>query len=220
MSLEKALKFKLSGKGVRDIIMLITKNLARDVEPVILRGLDNVENVILAKAFTKYAWLLVIYGAIGKQEGNTLIIYYNSEDPKWTASIVIHELAHVGLGIKRRNTEDVIIDETLAYIASFKSGFISLYEKGIRQAVKLLSECANRYGELEIAHIIIPRILAYRLIAYNYDQLVHHASDLEELLQLWLETKPDTNEKRALATALKLAEIGCAMNSQYRYAGA
>ena len=156
---------------------------------------------------------------MGKVEGDTLIIYYNSEEPRWTASTLIHEVIHIALDINRQGLLDTIVDEALAYTASFKSGFQDLYLKGIKQAIEILSSCTNPYEGYELVNIVIPRILAHRLTRYNYIHLVKQIVERPKVVfDIWLETNPEKDEIQALAIALKmikidvegsLLEIGC-----------
>jgi len=209
----------VDSRSFRDVIYLVSKNLADDVKPFFLRGLDRISKIVLAKAFTKYGWLLAIYSALGKVEGDTLIIYYNREEPRWTASTLIHEVIHIALDINRQGLLDTIVDEALAYTASFKSGFQDLYLKGIKQAIEILSSCTNPYEGYELVNIVIPRILAHRLTRYNYIHLVKQIVERPKVVfDIWLETNPEKDEIQALAIALKmikidvegsLLEIGC-----------
>ena len=198
----------VDSQSFRDAIRLVYEGLADDVEPLFLKSLDRINKIIFAKAFTRYGWLLAIYSALGKVEGDTLIIYYNSEEPKWTASTLIHEAIHVALDINRQDLLDIIVDEALAYTASFKSGFQNLYLEGVKQAMEILSTCTNPYEDHELTNTIIPRILAHRLTKYNYTQLVEKVVEKPKaILNLWLDTNPEKNEIQALATALKIARI-------------
>lgn len=100
MGLLEYLKLRIAGEGeFRDVALLVSNNLAYDVEPVFLQGLRKVGRVVLARSFTRHGWLLAIHHAIGMVEGETLIIYYNAEDPRWTASTLIHEVIHIALDI-------------------------------------------------------------------------------------------------------------------------
>ncbi|RLG85815.1 MAG: hypothetical protein DRO39_04690 [Thermoprotei archaeon] len=141
---------------------------------------------------------------MGKVEGDTLIIYYNSEEPRWTASSLIHEVTHIALDINRKDMLDTIIDEVLAYTASFKSGYQDLYLKGTKQAIEILSSCRNPYNTYELVNIIIPRILAHRLTRYSYTYLVKQVMrEPKAVFSIWLETSPEESEIKALAIALK-----------------
>ena len=220
MSLPEHLESKIvDSRSFRDVIRLVSEGLADDVKPLFLKGLDRISKIVIAKAFTKYGWLLAIYNALGKVEGDTLIIYYNREEPRWTASTLIHEVIHIALDINRENSLDTIVDEALAYVASFKSGFHDLYLKGIKQAIEILSSCTNPYEDHELVNIVIPRILAHRLTRYNYTYFVKQLIEKPKaVFDLWLKTNPEKNDIQALATALKivridvessLLEIGC-----------
>ena len=209
MDILEHLESKITDKGeFRDIALLISNNLASDVKPFFLQGLERIGKVVLAKPYTRYGWLLAIYHAIGKVEGDTLIIYYNAEDPRWTASTLIHEAIHIALDISHTDTLNALVDEALAYTASFKSGFHNLYLKGIRQAIELLSSCRNPYEEHELAGLVIPRILAHRLIEYDYTDLTEQATEEPRaIFRLWLETSPSEEEVQALAAALTVSGI-------------
>ena len=190
------------------MIRLLSEGLASDVKPFFCKGLSGISRIVLAKAFTKYGWLLAIYNALGIVEGDTLIIYYNREEPRWTASTLIHEVIHIALNMNRKSSLDTIVDEALAYVASFKSGFQDLYLEGISQAVEILSSCTNPYEDYELINIVIPRILAHRLTRYNYTHLVEQLIKIPEaVFDFWLETNPEKNEIQALATALKITRI-------------
>ena len=214
MSLPEHLESKIvDSQSFRDVLHLVSRGLANDVKPFFLRGLDRISRIVLAKAFTKYGWLLAIYNALGKVEGDTLIIYYNREEPRWTASTLIHEVIHIALDIDRENSLDTIVDEALAYVASFKSGFQDLYLKGIKQAIEILSSCRNPYDTYELVNIVIPRILAHRLTKYNYIHLVKQVVERPKVVfDIWLETNPEKNEIQALAIALKMVEIDVESN--------
>ncbi len=194
----------VDSRSFKNIIYLVSKNLSSDVKPFFLKGLSKINKIVLAKAFTKYGWLLAIYHALGKIEGDMLIIYYNKEEPKWTASTLIHEVIHLALDIRRQNSLDIIVDETLAYTASFKSGFQDLYTKGVKQAIGFLSNCICPYDTYELVNIAIPRILAFRLTRHDYTYLVRNATkEPRTLFNTWLETNPGENEIQALSIALK-----------------
>ncbi len=209
MELLEYLERKVCGVSeVREFLDLVVSSLARDVEPVFIRGLSRVRRVVLARAFTKYGWLLAIYGALGMVEGDELIIYYN-EEPRWVASTLIHEVTHLALGIERRDVLDVVADEALAYVATFKSGFKDLYVKGVKQFVKLLSNCINPYYDHELVGIVVPRVLAIRLVSYDFRYLVNEVlKDSKAVLKLWLRTEPREEELIAMSTALSSIGVG------------
>ncbi len=192
-----------------NVIRIVGENIANDVNPIFTKGLTKIIRIILAKPYTKYGWLLVIYNALGMTRDGNLIVYYNSEEPRWTAAVLIHETVHLALGIKHSSTVDTIVDEALAYTATLKSEQLrTLYVPGIKQAVKLLSRCTNPYGDFELVNIIVPRILAYRLTSYNYQDLVNNLMESpRRIYRLWLETQPPKDELHALATALHLAGV-------------
>ena len=138
----KELYRKIIGKRehVNIVAHTLLENAPSDVAPYILEGLRNVSNIILASPFTKYGWLLTIYEAVGRTVNSTIIVYFNTENVDWTLSTIVHELTHKALNISHRTILDVIIDETLAYLASFKYGFLRLYEKGVREVISILSK--------------------------------------------------------------------------------
>ncbi len=138
-----------------------------------------------------------------------LIVYYNSEDLRWTTAVLIHEVVHLALDIKRSSTVDTVVDEALAYTATFKSEQLrNLYKPGILQAIKYLSSCVNLYEDFEVINIVIPRILAYRLYHYNYHHLVNSVIGKSmNIFKLWLKMGPPETELRALTTALNIANI-------------
>ena len=190
------------------VVSLVIEGLASDVESVFIKGLSRVKKVVLAKAFTKYGWVLAIYGAIGMTYKDLLLIYYNLENPRWTASALIHEAVHIGLGISRADTLDLINDETLAYVASFKSGMLDLYINSINYAVSTLSNCVKAYDEYDLSNIVVPRLIAHKLTNYEFKELLKLVdTDKASLIKLWLRSEPSTHELRALATALKLAGL-------------
>ncbi|WFO74932.1 hypothetical protein J4526_07620 [Desulfurococcaceae archaeon MEX13E-LK6-19] len=202
-------KIKGSSEHVQRIIYIILRSIASDVEWYVVKGLETVEEIILAQPFTRYGWLLAIYQATGKTEDSRIIVYYNSVDPRWTASFIVHETIHKALNIRRDTLADIIIDETLAYLASFKSGFLGLYEKGIRESVELLSQCITPPGESDqLLHVVVPRILAKRLNDYDYDYVVKKSlNNLYRLVKLWLNTNPSLRERTALSTGFTLLGI-------------
>lgn len=137
---------------------------------------------------TRCGWLLAIYRAIGLVEGDAIIVYYNAEDPRWTASAFIHESIHLALGLTHGDTLSALAEEALAHTASFKSGFHSLYLKSVKEAVKLPSCCCNTYGEYELANLVAPRLLAHRLVVHGYEALVGSVEGSPKaILRLWLE---------------------------------
>ncbi len=175
-----------------------------DVEEYLLEGLSRVSQVVIAKPFTRYAWLLAVYNSLGKLHGDKLIVYYNSEEPLWTVAVLVHEAIHSALNIKHTSILDIVVDETLAYTATFKAQALrSLYRSGTASAVQTLSQCTSPYTPHSVAYIIAPRILAHRLTSYDYRYL---AQNLEQnplnTFKLWLETRPPRNEARALTAAL------------------
>ena len=200
---------KLYGKiiGKREhvdvVLRTLLENAPPDVIPYILEGLKNVSNIVLALPFTRYSWLLVIYEAVGRTENNTIIVYFNTENVDWTLSTIVHELTHKTLNISHRTILDVIIDETLAYLASFKYGFLRLYEKGLREAVSLLSKHVIAWEERELINIYIPRIIARGLVNYNFTSVVKSVTgNFSNLTSLWLKSEPEENAKIALSNAL------------------
>ena len=203
-------KIKGPQKHVSEIVKIVLENISADVLPYILKGIENVEEILLALPFTKYGWLLAIYEAYGKTEDSKIIVYFNSEKPQWTASIIVHELIHKSLDIKCKTVLDTIVDETLAYLASFKLGFLKLYDKSIREAIELLSQCKilwEKY-DYQLINIFIPRILAKELIEYGFNHVVKEAmTDFSNLMNLWLKRKPSRKTRKALATALVLIGI-------------
>ncbi len=203
-------KIKGPQKHVSEIVKIVSENISADVLPYILKGIENVEEILLALPFTKYGWLLAIYEAYGKTEDSKIIVYFNSENPYWTASIIIHELIHKSLDIKCKIVLDTIVDETLAYLASFKLGFLKLYDKSIRETIELLSQCKiiwEKY-DYQLINIFIPRILAKELIEYGFNHVVKEAmTDFSNLMNLWLKRKPSRKTRKALATALVLIGI-------------
>ena len=203
-------KIKGPQKHVSEIVKIVSENISADVLPYILKGIENVEEILLALPFTKYGWLLAIYEAYGKTEDSKIIVYFNSENPYWTASIIIHELIHKSLDIKCKIVLDTIVDETLAYLASFKLGFLKLYDKSIRETIELLSQCKilwEKY-DYQLINIFMPRILAKELIEYGFNHVVKEAmTDFSNLMNLWLKRKPSRKTRKALATALVLIGI-------------
>jgi len=203
--LKEILATKVSGPRhiVSNIIGIILRCMAYDVEPYIIKGLEAVDEIILALPFTRYGWFLAIYQLVGRVENSRVIVYYNSAKPRWTASYIIHELSHKGLDIKRSNLFDAIIDETLAYLASFKLGFLDLYEQGIKQYIKsafMYKAVLNESYEYELVNTILPRILARRLINYNYSYIVNESvNNFHRLVTLWLNTEPTLEDRKALA---------------------
>jgi hypothetical protein len=192
-----------------DVIHIVAERLAADVKPFFLEGLRRISGVVIARPFTSYGWLLAIYEALGMTRGGALIVYYNSRNPRWTASTLIHEVIHIALGVEREIIFNAMADEVLAYVASFKSGFQDIYLNGIRQGVELLSHCINPYSEREILDIIVPRLLAHRLVAYNYARLVETLLHKPEAaLSLWMSTNLREEEVQALAVALEGASVG------------
>ena len=204
-------KISGSSRSVKRVINIILRNVADDVLPYVTKGTESVEAIVLALPFTRYAWLLAIYQSAGWAKGSKIIIYYNSEDPRWTATFIIHELVHKALNLKRNGLTDTITDETLAYLASFKSGFLELYEKGIGQAVELLSRYTIFPGcgaEYELANTILPRIIAKRLIGYDYGYVVRTVvGSFRKLIQLWLDAKPSNAERLALTVGLSALSL-------------
>ena len=203
-------KIKGPQKHVSEIVKIVSENISADVLPYILKGIENVEEILLALPFTKYGWLLAIYEAYGKTEDSKIIVYFNSEKPQWTASIIVHELIHKSLDIKCKIVLDTIVDETLAYLASFKLGFLKLYDKSIRETIELLSQCKilwEKY-DYQLINIFMPRILAKELIEYGFNHVVKEAmTDFSNLMNLWLKRKPSRKTRKALATALVLIGI-------------
>ena len=199
-------KIAEKGKSVDTIVSIVVKNVSSDIVNYILKGLTNIKNIVLALPFTTYGWYLAIYEIVGKAEDDKIIVYYNSENPYWTASIIVHELTHKALNIKHKTITDLVIDETLAYLASFKSNkFLELYEKGIVEIIKLLSKymVPREISEHDLANIYIPRILAKNLISYNFSKVVKEAkSNFNNLVILWLKSNPNKILKTALSVAL------------------
>ncbi len=186
-----------------DVVSSVSRSVTSDVAPVIVEGLNRVEEIIIARAFTKYGWLLAIYEILGKVEDGRLIVYYNAENQRWTASILIHELAHAGLDLDRLEDMDVVIDESLAYTASYKSGFLDLYEEANRSIIETLSKCKNPYNEYELLYTIVPRIVARRLTSYDYGKLVGIVrKGKTHIFRLWLNANPSGKERLVMATLL------------------
>lgn len=202
--LREALAAKLRGpeRAVREVAAALPSAPAPDAEAYVARGLEAVEEVVLAQPFTRHGWLLAAYRSAGLVEGRRVVVYYNRSEPRWTASYAVHELAHVGLGLERRSAADVVADEALAYLASFKLGFLGLYEEGLAGYARLASECALPEG-YELAHTVLPRLLAKGLVGCDYGLAARAASrGLRELVGLWLGAGPPPEERRALAAGL------------------
>lgn len=195
-------------KGSKTIVTYISF-IPCDVEDYIVRGLREIEEIIVAEPFTRYGWYLAIYNVMGKVERSRIIVYHNREDPRWTVSTIIHELIHKALDIKGSLLE-VIVDETLAYLASYKTGFYKLYRVGDQEIIKefaskeiLVSSEENLV--YEITRICLPRILASRLTIYDYREVVDKALDsLDELVRLWIKTNPSREEFISLSNTLYL----------------
>ena len=109
--LRRELRRKIVGnlKHVNTVINIIAKNISADVAPYILKGLARIESIVLAPSFTKYGWYLAIYEVLGKIENGNIFVYYNPENPYWTSSIIVHELTHKALNIKRKTVLDTLI---------------------------------------------------------------------------------------------------------------
>ena len=183
---------------------LLIESLDEDIVEFFKKGLKNTDKVILAKPFTKYGWYLVLYCYLGEaHKDNIVMVYYNLSDPRWTVAILIHEIIHRALNITVNDWLDMLVDETLAYTASLKSGFYVLYEKAIKEFVESLIECWKADREA-LLRIMLPLILADKLRMYNYELLVEALTrDRVSLFNLWLATMPDYYEKLALANGLK-----------------
>lgn len=215
MEFTRYLESKINGDYRSEIAYMVARSISRDVKPLFLQGLENVDEIILANAFTKYGWLLAIYNALGLHLNGALIIYLNKREPRWTASSLIHEVIHVALGVDRKSSLDIVVDEALAYTASFKSGFQELYENGIRDSIELLSKCRNPYNNYDLVSIVVPRILAYRLVYYKYTHLVKQVLvDYNKIFDLWFNARPrpSKSEVQALVYALKAVNMDPGMN--------
>lgn len=72
---------------------------------------------------------MVISNILKRIKGLRVIVYYGSARPRWATSYAIYELSHKGLGIKRNDIFDAVIDETLAYPSLFKLRFLNLHKQ-------------------------------------------------------------------------------------------
>ena len=118
MDVLEHLRSKIAGREAGDIALPVSNNLSSDVKPFFLQGLERIGKVVPAKPYTRHGWLQAIYQAIGEVRGDTLIIYYNAEDPRWIASTLIHEVIHIALDISQADTLNTLVDEAPAHTAS------------------------------------------------------------------------------------------------------
>ena len=66
----------------------------------------------------------------------------------------------------------------------------------------------NESYEYELVNTILPRILARRLINYNYSYIVNESvNNFHRLVTLWLNTEPTLEERKALAIGFMFLNI-------------
>ncbi len=74
--------------------------------------------------------------------------------------------------------------------------------------MELLLKCINPYHDYELVNIVVPRILANRLVVYDFRYLVSEVlRSSKATLNLWLSTRPKKEELIALSTALSSTEV-------------
>ncbi len=196
----------VDAESFSNVINLIVNSVPGDVEPYVVRGLRRVSRVYFVKPFTALAWLLAMYGALGMVREGSLIIYYNEGDVRWSAATLIHEAIHEGLGL-RRDGFNVLIDESMAYLACFRSGFHDLFHECVNQGVKFLSACVNPYEGFELLNTVLPSIIAYELKEMDFRRVLRIARTdgikglINELIR-----RSDEDLVKAVATGLK--ELG------------
>lgn len=191
------------------------KNTPLVIQYYLLKSIYYVDHIIVAKPFTKYGWLLAINTTLGLWRDSNLIVYYNEKEPKYTSSIIIQELTGKALINEYGEVMSInkILNKTLSYLASFSSGFRDLYQEIISQYLTKLSVNRIRISEKyinfikhDLVNVIIPRIIAYRLIDFDYNKVVEESvSDYVKLFEYWLNTKPSKVWIIALSNALKIA---------------
>lgn len=185
--------------------------VSHEIIPYLIHGLLRVNKIILADAYSTFAWLLVINDAVGLERGNNLIVYYNSENVEATTSLIIHELIHKAINLSNNDLISRISNEALAYLASFKSNFTYLYMDVVRQVINALANCVvleDRLFIYEIASIFLPRLIANKIVKYKFHDLVTKVfSDKDYLIKLYIAEEDNEDALTAFTIALQLLDI-------------
>lgn len=184
------------------------------IQYYLLKSLYYVDSVILAKPFTKHGWLLAINTVLSTWRGSKLIVYYNEREPRYTASLIIQELVSKALINEYSNilSDNKTLLKTLSYLASFVSGFRDLYREEVVNYVTQL--CRDRFVvsvkyfnffKHDLMYVVIPRIIAYKLVGYDYKSIVEESiSNYKKIYEMWMSTNPDNTWIIALSNALKI----------------
>lgn len=190
------------------------KDIPLIIQYYLLKSIYYIDSIVVAKPFTKNGWLLAINTVLSTWRGSKLIVYYNEREPRYTSSIILQEL--VGKILINEYGEVISVNKflcrTLSYLSSFISGFRDLYQKTILEYVSKLSvdkiTVPEKYISFfihDLMYVVIPRLLAYRLVNYDYREIVEESiSDNKKLIELWLNTKPSNSWVIALSNAFKI----------------
>ncbi|MEM4722982.1 MAG: hypothetical protein QXJ42_04220 [Desulfurococcaceae archaeon] len=193
------------------------KNTPLFIQYFLLKSVFYVDTIIIAKPFTKYGWMLALNTLLSTWRNSSLIVYFNEIEPRYTSSIIIQEL--VGKALVNEYGEvmssNKILYRTLSQLASFNSGFREIYRRDIYNYVEklsrdriIVSERFLNFIKYDLTNVIIPRLIAYRLVEYDYKNVVEESiSNYLNIFKMWLNTKPTGKWIRALSNAFKIINV-------------
>ncbi len=185
----------------KNVLNYVREHVPQDLEPYFIKAVKTVPKIVIAKPFTTYSWLLALrLTASYYWENKALIVYYNSEDFRWTIANLLKELALIGLP-----SSGLITGTTIAYAAVYRSGLLELYKPIINEAIDILSKCTVAGEILNLLLDTIPKIIATKLYKDDFNRLSYLALQGDnDIIRYWLSKNPSFQELRAVSTALKI----------------
>ncbi len=204
--LGELLGLKINGieeSSKRGLIGNIVKNISRDTIPFLIKGIKHVDSIIVTNPFKTYSWILALSLTTVRNWGKNIIVYYNRNEPRWTEANILK-----GLILNANTPSGLLSENILSYLAVFKNNYLDLYLNGINESIEQLSSNAVTIDPLVLLIDIVPKIIAKGLVDYSYHKVVYAASSSDyEVIRLWLDSKPNSREKKAVAISFQVNGI-------------